>query len=353
MNLINKKKLNSGGGEVCIDDEGDVFQGRRDRVRHERCVPSVPVDHATKCDRHRRWLSALSLLGPVLVAGCATESQQSFTARMESVSASISRSIDPTMQSLTRSASPYADMMAKSLANSGARLSRYVAQRETLKNNKDTGEHNEGSLIALLKGIGVTDRGGANNDAPADAPERRPALPDTSGGQWRWPVDAGIITSKFGARWGKQHRGMDIAADIGEPVIAMSDGEVVYSDNKMRGYGNVVVIKHADNVTTLYAHNSKLIAKVGEKVSKGTLVALLGNTGRSTGPHVHFEIRQGKDAIDPLALLPATHLPVALHDDEPATRLAGHLLDRSPDHHHDLCDHPPIDDAFIAMLARD
>jgi murein DD-endopeptidase MepM/ murein hydrolase activator NlpD len=123
-----------------------------------------------------------------------------------------------------------------------------------------------------------------------------------------WPVEAGVVSSEYGPRWGKIHKGMDIAADVGEPVYAIAAGEVIYAGDGLRGYGNVVIVRHDRQMSSIYAHNSELKVHQGEQVTQGTLLALLGNTGHSTGPHVHFEIREGDTAIDPRSVLPKSML---------------------------------------------
>lgn len=132
---------------------------------------------------------------------------------------------------------------------------------------------------------------------------RYPKLPAYTG-DYRWPLSAGIVSSEFGRRWKKPHEGLDIAADEGEPVYASAAGEVLYANDKMRGYGNVVILRHDSSVTTLYAHNEKLKVRLGDKVEQGQVIALLGSTGHSTGPHVHFEMRKSNVAQDPRRLLP-------------------------------------------------
>ena len=132
---------------------------------------------------------------------------------------------------------------------------------------------------------------------------RYPKLPDYKG-EWRWPLSAGIVSSEFGSRWKKQHEGLDIAADEGEPVYAVAAGKVLYADNRMRGYGNVVVLRHDSQMTTLYAHNQMMKVKLGDTVEQGQVIALLGSTGHSTGPHVHFEMRKANIAQDPRRILP-------------------------------------------------
>lgn len=132
---------------------------------------------------------------------------------------------------------------------------------------------------------------------------RYPKLPAYQG-DYRWPLAAGIVSSEFGRRWNRPHEGLDIAADEGEPVYASAAGEVLYANNRMRGYGNVVILRHDAQVTTLYAHNQSLKVRLGEKVEQGQVIALLGSTGRSTGPHIHFEIRRSQTALNPRKVLP-------------------------------------------------
>lgn len=109
----------------------------------------------------------------------------------------------------------------------------------------------------------------------------------------------GSITSNYGARWGKVHKGIDIAGNIGDPIKAALDGKVIeayYSSS----YGNVITIEHGNGIQTLYAHCSKLLAKEGQEVKRGDIIAKIGNTGRSTGPHLHFELKVNGSAINPI-----------------------------------------------------
>jgi murein DD-endopeptidase MepM/ murein hydrolase activator NlpD len=119
-----------------------------------------------------------------------------------------------------------------------------------------------------------------------------------------WPT-RGTLSSSYGRRWGRMHQGIDIAGPIGTPVVAASDGVVVASSYQGGGYGNVIDIQHSDGSMTRYGHNNRLIASVGQTVKQGQHVADMGNTGRSTGPHLHFEIHPGGgSAVNPLAYLP-------------------------------------------------
>jgi murein DD-endopeptidase MepM/ murein hydrolase activator NlpD len=117
-------------------------------------------------------------------------------------------------------------------------------------------------------------------------------------------VEAPRVTSLFGARWGRPHEGIDLVAPVGTPVIAADGGEVVYAGNTVRGYGNMVVLRHRDDLMTVYAHNSVLLVKVGAIVQAGDRIALSGQSGHATGPHVHFEVRRGQTPRDPLQFLP-------------------------------------------------
>lgn len=118
------------------------------------------------------------------------------------------------------------------------------------------------------------------------------------------PVAKGWISSLYGYRTdpftGRKalHKGMDFAGKKGTPVLAVAAGMVVRADFD-KGYGNVVEVRHTDGYATRYAHNSKILVKVGDVVAKGQELALLGSTGRSNGPHVHFEVRRNGRVIDP------------------------------------------------------
>ena len=119
-----------------------------------------------------------------------------------------------------------------------------------------------------------------------------------------WPVDKGIVMSGFGIRRGRRHDGIDVSAKGGTPVLASADGKIVFN-GRMRGYGNLIVMKHDNDYFTAYAHNSSNLAKKGATVKQGEKIALVGRTGRATGNHVHFEIRKGQKAMNPMNFMPA------------------------------------------------
>jgi|GEM_PF-360842 len=121
-------------------------------------------------------------------------------------------------------------------------------------------------------------------------------------GTFIWPT-AGYISSRFGMRWGRLHMGVDIAFGLGIPIYA-ADGGTVIASNWNDSYGYFILIDHGNGISTRYAHCSKLLVDIGEKVYQGQKIALMGSTGNSTGPHLHFEVRINDVPKDPLNYLP-------------------------------------------------
>ena len=126
------------------------------------------------------------------------------------------------------------------------------------------------------------------------APPKDPSL--------RWPLQ-GVLYSRFGVRQGQRHDGIDIAAPEGTPVLAAAAGTVVYT-GRQSGYGAIVILRHQNGLVTLYAHNSAVLVKEGDEVAAGTPIARVGQSGRTTGPHLHFEVREGTRPRNPLFYLP-------------------------------------------------
>jgi lipoprotein NlpD len=117
-----------------------------------------------------------------------------------------------------------------------------------------------------------------------------------------WPLN-GVINSTFGPRGASFHDGIDISAPEGTPIFAIERGEVIYSD-QLRGYGNIVIIRHSGDMMSVYAHNQVNLVRVGEQIDRGAVIGKVGSTGRVTGPHLHFEIRKNNAVRDPLRYLP-------------------------------------------------
>ena len=118
-------------------------------------------------------------------------------------------------------------------------------------------------------------------------------------GDFMVPVSSYTFTSGFKMRWGRLHGGVDLAVPEGTPVYAADNGKVIVAGNLGDGYGNYIILDHQNGYKTLYAHNSELLVTVGDVVAQGEQIALSGNTGNSTGPHVHFEIQVNDEKVDP------------------------------------------------------
>jgi murein DD-endopeptidase MepM/ murein hydrolase activator NlpD len=139
---------------------------------------------------------------------------------------------------------------------------------------------------------------------PLEVPDNHLPLSPMKITGYIWPT-SGTLTSGYGWRWGRMHKGVDIANAIGTPIWAAADGEVISAGWNNGGYGNLVKLKHADGSVTLYAHNSRILVYEGQRVEQGELIAQMGSTGRSTGSHLHFEIHpSGEGAVNPMAYLP-------------------------------------------------
>jgi murein DD-endopeptidase MepM/ murein hydrolase activator NlpD len=121
-------------------------------------------------------------------------------------------------------------------------------------------------------------------------------------GLFIWPVQ-GMIFSLFGPRWGRFHSGIDISAKSGMPIVAAGDGDVVFVGRR-GGYGIIVEIKHDEHYVTVYAHMRRAVVKEGNRVVAGEVIGEVGSTGRSTGPHCHFEVHYDGIKRNPLFFLP-------------------------------------------------
>lgn len=125
-------------------------------------------------------------------------------------------------------------------------------------------------------------------------------------GEFLWPVpSSNRLSSNFGHRWGRAHQGVDIPARVGAHIVAAADGVVVYEGDEIGGYGIITVIAHKSGFFTVYAHAKKNFTKKGQKVYRGQVIAQVGMTGRTYGPHLHFEVRKNGKAIDPSQFLAA------------------------------------------------
>jgi murein DD-endopeptidase MepM/ murein hydrolase activator NlpD len=152
----------------------------------------------------------------------------------------------------------------------------------------------EGSLSAQIRAEEAAARASRGGDGNFD--------PRSSAFGLAWPL-RGPVTSGFGYRWGRMHQGIDIGVPVGTPIHAAKSGTVIFVGS-MSGYGNVVIIDHGGGFSTLYAHQSRTASSKGQQVSQGQVIGYSGNTGHSTGPHLHFETRINGNPQDPRRYLP-------------------------------------------------
>lgn len=149
-----------------------------------------------------------------------------------------------------------------------------------------------GILTSLIKKVG--DRGWFTSDFPQVA----------SSAKLIWPVPASSrISSSYGMRRRHFHEGIDIPAHRGTSILSAGNGKVIYSGRSIKGYGNLTIISHENGYFTVYGHAQKNLTQVGDKVTQGQVIAHVGSTGRSTGPHLHFEVRHYDRSIDPMHFL--------------------------------------------------
>lgn len=184
------------------------------------------------------------------------------------------------------------------------------AQKELTVHKKEELETKQGKLNALVKKLKLEDKelaaleaeffpsdsgGGAFSEATAN-----------SSGVLGWPTSGGYISSHVGQRWGRTHKGIDIARtdrSTNPPIFAAADGTVESASFNGGGYGNMVIINHGNGMKTLYAHMSSLTVKSGQKIGRGQQIGVMGSTGNSTGVHLHFEVHVNGSIQNPVAYL--------------------------------------------------
>jgi murein DD-endopeptidase MepM/ murein hydrolase activator NlpD len=137
---------------------------------------------------------------------------------------------------------------------------------------------------------------------PPSVARQDASLEEFSAAHFTWPV-SGYVTSPFGKRGKKDHDGVDIGAKQGTIVRAARSGHVIYAGNRIRGYGNMIIIRHADTFSTVYAHLSKITVKKNQFIGRGLPIGRVGHTGHATGSHLHFEVRNNRVPVDPLLYL--------------------------------------------------
>jgi lipoprotein NlpD len=130
-------------------------------------------------------------------------------------------------------------------------------------------------------------------DEPPPAPVAKPSL--------SWPLH-GVLYARFGKKGKEPHDGIDLAAPAGTSVKTAAPGKVLFA-GEQKGYGNLIIVEHEGGLVTLYAHNRDLRVKAGQRVREGQVIATVGESGKTSGPHLHFEVRKSGVPVDPLQLL--------------------------------------------------
>jgi murein DD-endopeptidase MepM/ murein hydrolase activator NlpD len=146
----------------------------------------------------------------------------------------------------------------------------------------------------------------ANIVAPAADPLPEPAQTGTTGGantSFRWPVKGRVIQGFGPKQGGGQNDGINVAVPEGTPIKAAEDGVVAYAGSELKGYGNLVLVRHSNGYVTAYAHASELNVKKGEAVKRGQVIGKAGQTGNVSSPQLHFEVRKGATPVDPTQYL--------------------------------------------------
>ncbi len=148
-------------------------------------------------------------------------------------------------------------------------------------------------------------QGSSREPSAADEARAEDTAPSAAlhGGRYPWPVRGRVLAAYGLAAGGTHNDGINIAAPKGAPIAAIDGGVVAYAGNELRGYGNLVLVKHPNGFISAYAHCEELLVKQGEKVNRGQVIAKVGTTGGVSEPQLHFELRRGKRAVDPREFL--------------------------------------------------
>ncbi|HDZ1966195.1 murein hydrolase activator NlpD [Klebsiella pneumoniae] len=180
-----------------------------------------------------------------------------------------------------------------------------VASQPTITYSESSGEQSATKMLPNNKPATTTTTVVAPVTAPTTVSTTQPTASSTSTSSpisaWRWPTDGKVIENFSGAEGG--NKGIDIAGSKGQAIVATADGRVVYAGNALRGYGNLIIIKHNDDYLSAYAHNDTMLVREQQEVKAGQKIATMGSTGTSS-TRLHFEIRYKGKSVNPLQYLP-------------------------------------------------
>jgi len=171
----------------------------------------------------------------------------------------------------------------------------YGISKWVLQENNSGKQFRAGEWIFIPLNAGII---GSSEESYGNANDPKIFLEN---GDLLWPVPScKKISSPFGKRWGKPHQGIDIPGREGSHILSAESGIVVYSGNDLGGYGNTVVVAHANGLFTVYAHAKKNFVQKGQIIHRGQVISQVGHTGRSTGDHLHFEVRKNSTPYNPI-----------------------------------------------------
>ncbi|NOT57822.1 MAG: M23 family metallopeptidase [Deltaproteobacteria bacterium] len=256
------------------------------------------------------WWCGIRKIFPILLVACAAlagcSSSQLHTVRRGETLSEIAERYNLSSSDLARHngiADPDQLEIGQELRlPSGAPRSRRAAEVRSARRFGAT-DKREARRSATAKRLRARSVPEPADDVPGDVRRfPREREPETGEIFSHWPI-TGRLASRFGPRGGSFHDGIDITAPTGTPISAVADGEVIFS-NVLHGYGNIVLIRHRNGLVSVYAHNRRNLVKEGEWVRRGKVIAEVGQTGRASGPHLHFEIRKDNQARNPLRYLP-------------------------------------------------
>ncbi|HCB1114009.1 TPA: murein hydrolase activator NlpD [Klebsiella quasipneumoniae subsp. similipneumoniae] len=194
---------------------------------------------------------------------------------------------------------------ATATTTSAQKSTAVVASQPTITYSESSGEQSATKMLPNNKPATTTSTVVAPVTAPTAVSTTQPTASSTSTSSpissWRWPTDGKVIENFSGAEGG--NKGIDIAGSKGQAIVATADGRVVYAGNALRGYGNLIIIKHNDDYLSAYAHNDTMLVREQQEVKAGQKIATMGSTGTSS-TRLHFEIRYKGKSVNPLQYLP-------------------------------------------------
>lgn len=194
---------------------------------------------------------------------------------------------------------------ATATTTSAQKSTAVVASQPTITYSESSGEQSATKMLPNNKPATTTSTVVAPVTAPTTVSTTQPTASSTSTSSpissWRWPTDGKVIENFSGAEGG--NKGIDIAGSKGQAIAATADGRVVYAGNALRGYGNLIIIKHNDDYLSAYAHNDTMLVREQQEVKAGQKIATMGSTGTSS-TRLHFEIRYKGKSVNPLQYLP-------------------------------------------------